>query len=135
MMSILATLFLFGYTIMFIVVGLGGIFFAEWELQTLYGFTPEYLASPESISFLSQFGFLKAIEAAFGFFCLIYRRDILDGNIANVIFLLGCGLGIFARGWAWYSYGQPAEAHLYYVSLEAVTFFVVWIYSRRARGE
>lgn len=132
MIGPLATLFQLGYGLMLLFVGLYGIFQAPWELRTVFDLDPA--AAGQTATLLSQYRFLKAVEAGFGLFCLLQRRNILVGGPAAVIFLAGCGFGVFARIWSWAFDGRPARMFVLFLVLEAVTFALVWLYARRDRG-
>ncbi len=134
MIKILATLFQLGYSLMLIGVGAVGVFTAPWELVTIFEVDSGWVNTPEAITMLNQYRFLKASETAFGLFCLWHRRDILDGGISCVVFLAGCGLGVFARGWSMVIDGQPSTNFVVFLVLELITFILVWSYARRSPG-
>jgi hypothetical protein len=135
MRKLLPDLFLIGYSLMLIVVGLTGVFTAEWELARVFGLDPIWLALPAGATFLNQYRFLKAAEAAFGLFCLCHRRDILAGGPNWAIFLSGCALGILARAWSWAVDGTPRTAFIVFLILEALTFLLVWHHARSGRDQ
>lgn len=132
MIGPLATIFQLGYGLMLFFVGLYGIFHAPWELHTIFDLDPA--AAGHASTLLSQYRFLKAVEGGFGLFCLWQRREILDGGPASVIFLAGCGFGVFARTWSWAVDGRPASMFIVFLVLEAITFALVWLHARRDRG-
>ncbi|MFV9614565.1 MAG: DUF4345 family protein [Gammaproteobacteria bacterium] len=131
MIRIPAILFQLGYSLMLIGVGVAGIFYAPWELISIFKLDANWLQSSEAVTFLNQYRFLKAVEVGFGLFCLFYRREILDGGISSVLFLSGCMLGIFARSWSWYYDGRPSDMLITFLVLESITFVLVWAYARR----
>jgi hypothetical protein len=134
-MKALPDIFLIGYGLMLVGVGLATIYAAECELLHVIGLDPAWLALPENATFLNHYRFLKAAEAAFGLFCLSYRRDILAGGQANVLFLFGCGLGIFARLLSCGIDGRPSAPFAVLIALEALTFLLVWRHARNGSDQ
>jgi hypothetical protein len=134
-MRFLPDLFLIGYSLMLIGIGFAGVFVADWELARVFGLGPAALAGPHAADFLNQYRFLKAVEAAFGLFCLVHRRDILAGGPSSVTFLAGCALGVFARAWSWRVDGTPRPVFLVFLGLEAATLLLVWRQARSGRDQ
>jgi hypothetical protein len=134
MIGVLATLFQLGYSLMFLVVGVAGVFVAPRELTTVFGVDAAWLATPAAATFINQYRFLKATEAGFALFCLGHRRDILEGGVSSLIFLNGCALSIFARCWSWGVDGRPSMAFIAFLVLEIMTFLLVWLHATRDRG-
>lgn len=135
MRKLLPDLFLIGYGLMFLAVGIAGVFTAPWELERIFHVPSVWLVQPEGATFLSQYRFLKAAEAAFGLFCLYHRRDILAGGQNFVIFVGGCGLAIFARALSWGLDGKPSPAFIVFLVLELLTLILVWRHARGGRDQ
>ena len=134
MIAVLARLFLFVFCLAFFIIGVSGLLLTPWELTKIFGLDPIWLASDEATSFLNQYRFLKVIEGAFGLFGLLKFRSILDGGVSNVIFLIGCGLAVIARSFSWIVDGRPDTMFVAFLVIEALTFLLVLIHSKRARG-
>ncbi|MGJ8623889.1 MAG: DUF4345 family protein [Yoonia sp.] len=135
MIGALASVLQLGYTLFLICVGAFGMFFLHWEISTFYGLADVDLQGIDGATLLNQFRFLKAIELAFGLFCLIYRRDILSGGLACTICLVGLGLGVFARACSWMFDGTPHTSFIWYLVIEAVIFCMIWLNARRVMAE
>jgi membrane protein implicated in regulation of membrane protease activity len=135
MSKLLPDLFLIGYGLMFLVVGMAGVFIAPWELERVFRLDPAWLTQPEGATFLNQYRFLKAAEAAFGLFCVYHRRDILAGGQNFVIFVAGCFLAILARALSWAVDGPPRTAFVLFLVLEALTLILVWRHARNGRDQ
>lgn len=135
MRKLLPDLFLIGYGLMFLAVGVAGVFIAPWELERIFHVDPAWLVQPEGATFLNQYRFLKAAEAAFGLFCLYHRRDILAGGQNFVIFVGGCALAILARALSWALEGMPCPVFIVFLVLEAITLILVWRHARNGRDQ
>lgn len=135
MNKLLPDLFLIGYGLMLLAVGVAGIFTAPWELAQVFDLDLAWLALPEGTTFLNQYRFLKATEAAFGFFCLYHRRDILAGGSNFVVFVSGCALAIFARALSLALDGLPQSVFLVFLFLEVLTLILVWRHARNGRDQ
>lgn len=134
MIAILARLFLFVFCLAFFIIGTSGLLTAPWELKEIFGLDPNWLASEDAASFLNQYRFLKVIEGGFGLFGLLKLKSILDGGVSNIIFLTGCGLAVIARSFSWMVDGRPDAMFIAFLVIEALTFLLVLIHSKRARG-
>ncbi|MEO9824868.1 MAG: DUF4345 family protein [Paracoccaceae bacterium] len=135
MIGALASILQLVYALFLIGVGTLGLFYLQWELELFYGLSQEDFTGPDGATLLNQFRFLKAIELAFGIFCLVYRRDILSAGLPCTIFLTGLALGAFARGASWIFDGTPHTSFIWYFIAEVVIFVVVWMNSRRVLSE
>ncbi|KSV76042.1 hypothetical protein N185_16470 [Sinorhizobium sp. GW3] len=135
MNKLLPDLFLIGYGLMFLAVGLAGVFTAPWELAQIFHLDQAWLTLPEGATFLNQYRFLKAAEAAFGLFCLYHRRDILAGGSNFVVFVSGCALGIFARSLSMALDGTPRPIFVVFIFLELLTLVLVWRHARNGRDQ
>lgn len=132
MIGVLANLLVVGYALVCVVAGGYGLVFAPRELDEIFAVTFGAGQAGHAADFFAQYRFLKAMEIAFGVFILLYRRDILDGKQAFLIFAVGCGLGCVARLGGWFVDGTPSTFFALVVIYEIITLFVATAYSRRA---
>jgi len=132
-MQSLARIFFWGYTLMLVVIGASGMLVAGWELTTVFAVDLATMGEPQRATLLNQYRFLKALELAFGLFCLTYRRDIFGEPRARCLFLAGVSAGVVARGGSWMVDGTPHAIFLIFMALELATGALVWLASRRGR--
>lgn len=120
-----------GYGVVLAGVGLAGILTAHWELRTVFGVDTGAIV-PDEATFLNQYRFLKAVELGAGAFCLMQRRQILDGESAAAWpFLIIVGGGVAARSLAWAADGRPSLLFLGHLALEAIVLVIVLLHLRR----
>jgi cytochrome b subunit of formate dehydrogenase len=125
-MDTLARLFFWGYSLMLIVVGASGIFIARWELATVFSLDMASMNESVRATLLNQYRFLKAVELAFGIFCISYRRDIFVRLRDVRVFLAGVSAGVAARLGSWLVDGTPEPAFMAFMALELITGVLVW---------
>lgn len=131
-MATLAWLFFWGYTLMLLVVGAGGMLIAPWELRTVFGLPLDTLPDIVEATLLNQYRFLKSIEFAFGIFCLAWRHAIFSHGQAHTVFVVGVFFGVSARLGSWVVDGRPHTAFLIFAALELITVLLVaWVVRRR----
>ena len=128
-----ATFLVGAYGAMLLLVGIAGIFTAEWELRHLYGLSFGEWPQAEA-TFLSQYRFLKGVELGAGAFCLILGPAIMSGGRAAVTFLMLIAGGILARAFAWAVDGTPAWPMLVFLGLETLVLAVYLVHLRQARA-
>jgi hypothetical protein len=131
--SLLARLFFWGYTLMLIGIGASGALIAPWELRTVFDVPLAGFSDSVQATLLNQYRFLKAIELAFGIFCLTYRREIFNRTSAHRVFLAGLFAGVAARLGSWLIDGTPKPVFLLFAALELVTGLLVWFAVHRQR--
>jgi hypothetical protein len=131
--SFLARVFFWGYVLMLIGIGASGTLIAPWELRTVFDVPLAGFTDPVQATLLNQYRFLKAIELAFGIFCLAFRREIFDLTTAHRVFLAGLFAGVAGRLGGWLLDGAPKPVFLLFAVLELVTGLLVWfaVYQRR----
>jgi hypothetical protein len=129
-----ARLFFWGYTLMLIGIGASGTLIAPWELRTVFDVPLAGFSDSVQATLLNQYRFLKAIELAFGIFCLTFRREIFDRTTAHRVFLAGLFAGVAARLGSWLIDGTPKPVFLLFAVLELATGLLVWFVVYRQRG-
>ena len=118
------------YGLMLFGVGLVGILTARWELLTVFGVDTNAIV-PDEATFINQYRFLKAVELGAGLFCLMQRRQILDGErIAAWPFMVIVGGGVAARSIAWVADGRPSLLFLGHLALETIVLVIVALHLR-----
>ena len=132
-MNFSARLFFWGYTLMLIGIGASGTLIAPWELRTVFDVPLAGLSDSVQATLLNQYRFLKAIELAFGIFCLTFRREIFNRTTAHRVFLAGLFAGVAARLGSWLIDGTPKPVFLLFAALELVTGLLVWFAVYRQR--
>lgn len=133
-MDLLARVFFWGYTLMLLGVGASGMLVAGWELSTVFALDLSAMGGLERATLLNQYRFLKALELAFGLFCLAYRREIFGQPRALSLFLAGLSAGVVARACSWLVDGTPRLIFLAFMALELVTGVLVWLAAQRGRS-
>ncbi|WP_174874903.1 DUF4345 domain-containing protein [Vogesella oryzae] len=130
-MQSLARIFFWGYALMLVGIGASGMLVAGWELPTVFAVDLPAMGEPQRATLLNQYRFLKALELAFGLFCLAYRRDIFGQPRALCVFLAGLSAGVAARAGSWLADGMPRPIYLVFMALELATGVLVWLAARR----
>jgi hypothetical protein len=130
----LARLFFWGYVLMLVGIGTSGTLIAPWELRTVFDVPLAGYPDPVQATLLSQYRFLKAIELAFGIFCLAFRHEIFNLTGAHRVFLAGLFAGVAARLGSWLIDGAPKPVFLLFAVLELATGLLVWFTVYRQRG-
>lgn len=132
-MATLARLFFWGYALMLVGVGASGMLVAGWELPTVFAIDLNAMGDPQRATLLNQYRFLKAVELAFGIFCIAYRREIFLRPRDLHVFLGGLSAGVAARLGSWIVDGRPHLAFIVFMALELATGVLVWIAARQER--
>lgn len=125
-MATLARVFFWGYVLALIGVGASGMLIAPWELRTLLDVPLDSMPDSAQATLFNQYRFLKALELAFGLFCVTYRREIFRLTPAHRIFLAGLLAGVAARLGSWAIDGTPIVMFLVFAALELATGLQVW---------
>jgi hypothetical protein len=90
--------FFFAYTVMAAVAGLWGtVGNATWDHHWMFQLDVRELPHATQAGLLSQYRFMRAIEAGYGIVSLAYWRLIFSDWIFGRLFLSVMGLGVFAR--------------------------------------
>ncbi|HEY5366930.1 MAG TPA: DUF4345 family protein [Casimicrobiaceae bacterium] len=131
-MNVLARIFFWGYSLMLTGVGASGILIARWELAKVFGVPMATLGNVAAATLLNQYRFLKAVELAFGIFCIAFRSEIFRTTTAHRVFLAGVFAGVVARLGSWIVDGKPSWPFLAFAALELVTGIFVAL---AVRGE
>jgi hypothetical protein len=131
-MARVTRIFFWGYALMLVGVGASGTMIASWELARVFGVDLSAMGEQERATLLNQYRFLKAVELAFGLFCVCYQREIFRRGRALRVFLAGLSAGVIARMGSWLVDGRPRAVFLVFMMLEGVTGVLVWHASRRA---
>lgn len=135
MIGPLATLLQLVYALFLVAVGAYGILFLDWELATFYGIDRSTLTGSEGATLLNQMRFLKAVELSFGLFCLLFRRDILSGGQASLVFMTGLFLGVAARSLSLILDGAPNSLFVFFLVAETFIFVVMLLHLRLVAAE
>lgn len=130
-MNTLAHLFFWGYALMLVGVGASGMLIAGWELPSVFAVNLDAMGELQRATLLNQYRFLKALELAFGVFCLAYRREIFSRPRELCVFLGGLFAGVAARLGSWIADGTPRQVFLVFLALELVTGVLVWLVFQR----
>jgi hypothetical protein len=111
------------YIVTVVLAGLWGVVGARLDFPLLLHQEVGDLSSDGAADVLSQYRFLRGIEAGFGVLCIVMRRDIFTpGTQWNRLFLLAMGLGIAGRGVGWLLDGTPSWPMLAFMGTEAIGF-------------
>lgn len=90
-MSRVASLLVVVWAASALAFGLLGLVAAPWELGAAFG------AEADEPAFLSQYRFLRGVEAGAGLLALVLRRDVLADRRLGVLFVAMAGLGAAGR--------------------------------------
>jgi hypothetical protein len=117
--------FFWGYVLMLVGVGASGMVIAPWELSKLFEIPLGTLSETAQATLLNQYRFLKALELAFGLYCVGFRHEIFKPGLAHRVFLAGLFSGVAARLGSWLVDGQPRTVFLAFALLELITGVLV----------
>ena len=129
-MNSLARIFFWGYSLMLIGIGASGIFVARWELTEIFAVPTATIGGVAAATLLNQYRFLKAVELAFGIFCIAFRGEIFRPTTAHRVFLAGLFAGVAARLGSWIVDGTPRWPFLAFAALELLTGILVTLVVR-----
>jgi peptidoglycan/LPS O-acetylase OafA/YrhL len=131
----IAYLVFLGYVAALVLIGASGTLIAEWELRTIFAVPLETMGEQTRSTLLNQYRFLKAMELAFGLFCLWYRHDIQRPGRARNLFLAGALLGVAARSASVAIDGMPHPVYLGFAAYELLAAVLVWAVSRPSQAQ
>lgn len=97
LLSVAALVLFYAYVLTLIAAGVWGVFGARLDFPDFMRQEVSDLDADAVNSMLSQYRFLRAIEAGFGVFALRFRREIFTDPTFNRLFLGWMGFGILAR--------------------------------------
>ena len=124
--------FFYGYIAVIIAAGLWGAYVnPSLDFRVLMDVDVDSLPEYSRINMLSQYRFLRAIESGFGFFSVLFVREIFTIRKFNRLFLTIMLLGVFARMVSLATDGQPNGAMLFFMGFELIGVIVIWKYSRK----
>ncbi len=107
-LALLARVLFWAYVATVLAAGFWGLVGARLDFPVLMGQQVGGLDHGAAANVLSQYRFLRGLEAGFGLFAVAYRRDILGGpSPVNRLFLAAMGLGIAGRLVGWAVDGRP----------------------------
>lgn len=82
------------------------------------------------VSALNQYRFMKSIEFGFGLYALLFRREIYTQRKVNRFFLGIIFLGAANRALSMVIDGRPHPAYIFFVVLEVVVGFLIYLHTR-----
>jgi hypothetical protein len=111
-----AFLLFWTYVATVVIAGVWGVFGARLDFPVLLGQQVASLDHGAAPNVLSQYRFLRGLEAGFGLFAVTYRRSILSGPTeTNGLFLGTMGMGIVGRLVGWAVDGRPRAIMLVFL--------------------
>lgn len=126
-MMLITRILFWGYTLFLAVLGTSGMLSAPWELRTIFVLPLDALPDIAEANLLNQYRFLKAVEMAFGIFCIVWRKEIFCVSRANQLFVAAVFFGVAARLGSWAIDGTPHTMFLIFTLLELMTgVMVAW---------
>jgi hypothetical protein len=130
-MTLAAAAFFWVYILTVVLAGLWGVVGARLDFPFLLHQRVNRLSSDGAADVLSQYRFLRGIEAGFGFMCIRARKDIFTpGSPWNRLFLVGMGLGILGRVLGWVLDGTPSWPMFGFMGVEMVGFGCIFVATR-----
>ncbi len=134
LLALAAKVLFYAYALTCLVAGTWGAFGARLDFpillnQPLAGLDPQGLKDV-----LSQYRFLRAIEAGFGLFALRYRKEIFTTPTYNRLFLWWMAFGIVGRLVGIVFEGIPGPLALVALAGEAAGLLAIFFDTRPARA-
>ena len=118
------------YVLLLLVAGVWGVFAARIDFPVLLH-QPVRDLDPDGVSdVLSQYRFLRAIEAGFGAFALRFRREIFTDPLFNRLFLAWMTFGVLARLVGIVLDGVPSAPMLFFLGFELVGVVLIFLDTR-----
>jgi hypothetical protein len=127
-----ALLFFYGYVATLVAAGVFGFLFARLDLHWFIGVDFNAFDDRTAANLGSQYRFLRAIEAGFGVFVLLHRRQIFSQAFYARLFLLAMGAGIAARIVGLVADGSPSRAMYFFLAYELVGIALIGAATRAA---
>lgn len=97
LLSVAALVLFYAYVVTLVAAGVWGVFGARLDFPDFMRQEVSDLDADAVNSMLSQYRFLRGIEAGFGVFALRFRHEIFTDPTFNRLFLGWMGFGILAR--------------------------------------
>jgi Domain of unknown function (DUF4345) len=117
------------------VAGVWGLFGARLDFPILLDQPVGRLSPGGAADVLSQYRFLRGIEAGFGLFAIWWRKEIFTGGTAyNRLFVLTMGMGVLGRIVGWGLDGTPSWPMFVFLGVEMVGLGCICAVTRPWRG-
>ena len=130
-MRFLAYFFFYTYVGLLIVAGLWGAFVgARIDQKMLFDFDIGSVHQTTAASILTQYRFLRLIEAGFGFFAVLFVKEIFTLSKFNHLFLAVMFLGVAARVVSYFADGPPNWMFYFFAAYEFAGVLIIFIYTR-----
>jgi hypothetical protein len=127
-----AVVLFWAYVLTVILAGLWGVVGARLDFPILLHQPVEQFSPTAAADVLSQYRFLRGIEAGFGLICIWQRKEIFTpGSPWNRIFLLAMGLGILGRVLGWILDGTPSWPMFVFLGIELAGWVCIFAATRR----
>jgi len=131
-MKYLSYLLFYSYVLTLVAAGAWGAFGnAALDQRLLFDLDVRLLPPATAASLLSQYRFLRLLEAGFGIFALVFARAIYQKPKFNTLFLSVMGLGVLARGVSWLVDGRPKAVFGFFLLSELVGVVIIFLHTRR----
>ena len=130
------TLVLFwAYVLTLVVAGIWGLFGARLDFPILLDQPVGKLSPAGAADVLSQYRFLRGIEAGFGLFAIWWRKEIFtSGTAYNRLFVLTMGMGVLGRIVGWALDGRPSWPMFVFLAVEVAGLACICAVTRPWRG-
>jgi|ERR1035437_9373676 hypothetical protein len=125
-------IFFFGYAGTCVIAGVAGAVAAPLDIQIISGMHTQTLGVSSAVDLLSQYRFLRAIEAGFGLLVITQWRRIYAEQFANRVFLVAMAGGIGARLLGLVVDGVPSWFLRSFLISEIVGIVIIFLYTRRS---
>ncbi len=104
---------------------------ARWDHRVLLECDLARLDPLAQACVLSQYRFLRAVEAGFGGFALLYRQEIMRQRLFNRLFLGTLAFGVVARLISLPLDGRPSWVFFVFLAEELLALVTIRAYSRK----
>ncbi|MDB5261453.1 MAG: hypothetical protein JWQ14_734 [Adhaeribacter sp.] len=130
-MRFLAYFFFYTYVGLLVVAGLWGAFVgARIDQKMLFDLDIAAVPKITGASMLTQYRFLRLIEAGFGLFAFLFTREIFTLYKFNRLFLSVMFLGVAARLVSYFIDGPPHGIFYFFAIYELVGVIFIFLYTR-----
>ncbi len=131
-MTVVTHILFYGYLVMVLGLGAGGILVAQWELTHVFDVPLDQMDASARATLLNHYRFLRSVEVGFGTFMLLGRREIFLPTTYSRIFIIGAFANGGSRVLSMVMDGVPHWAFVTFAVLELTAAVLVWICARKA---
>lgn len=131
-MRFLSYFFFYTYVGFLIAAGVwGALLGARIDQQMLFAFDISVTDPGTEASLLSQYRFLRLVEAGFGLFAILFTKEIFSEPKFNKLFLFVMFMGAGVRILSYFEDGSPYWIFYFFAIYELIGAVIILIHTRK----